>query len=151
MNFVRFISQGTGEAYRRSGEDRPLNATELRPVLTRVIECSRRSNISTNTNLPLYHLLGEEFGAHGQMGFQGVIVDYRGRLKVSSRTDFVLGDIREKGLENLFLRHPVMAALRSGKIEECGSCVYYTRCGGDRNSAFAETGSFLKKDPGCWL
>jgi len=151
MNFVRFISQGVGRGYREQGRDRPLGPVELQEAMTRVARLSRESGIHTNTNQPLYALVDPALGAHGQMGFQGVIVDYRGRLKVSSRTDFFLGNILEEGLENLFLNHPIMKSLRSARIEGCHGCVYYSRCGGDRNSSFAEFGSFLKKDPGCWI
>jgi hypothetical protein len=44
-----------------------------------------------------------------------------------------------------------MKALRHGDIEGCGECHYYGQCGGDRTAAFAATGSFLKKDPACWI
>ncbi len=98
-----------------------------------------------------FALLSPDLGAHGKFGFQGLVVDHRGCLKVGSRADFRLGSILETGLEELFLRHPLMKDLRDGKIEGCGSCGCYDRCGGDRNAAFAEYGSFLKKDPGCWL
>lgn len=151
MNFTRFISQGNGKKLEESSEDRPLTPHELRQAYHAILESAKRTGVSTSTNGPLYHLIDPGLGANGKLGFQGLVIDYKGNLKVTSRTDFRLGNILEEGLENLFLKHPVMRALRNREIEGCGSCVHYDNCGGDRNASFAATGSFLKKDPGCWL
>lgn len=151
MNFTRFISQGNGQKLEAQSLDRPLTPEELRCTYLTIIESSSSSGVQTGTNAPLYHLVDSDRGAHGKVGFQGLVIDYRGNLKVTSRTDFRLGNILEEGLESLFLDHPIMRALREREIEGCGSCEHYERCGGDRNASFAATGSFLKKDPGCWL
>lgn len=151
MNFVRFISQGAGRRMVDSGNDRPLHPTELRSAYASIVQASSSSGVRTNTDHPLYCLIDPTLGSPGLMGFQGIVVDYKGNLKVSSRTEPTLGNILESGLEELFLQHPTMSSLREGRVEICGSCVYYTRCGGDRNAAYAETGNFLAKDPGCWL
>jgi len=37
------------------------------------------------------------------------------------------------------------------KVEKCGSCPYFSKCGGDRNASFAEYGNFFSVDPGCWI
>lgn len=151
MSFTRFISQGSGRRLEERLEDRPLAPAELREAYRTILESSKRSGVATKTSTSLYHLLDPNLGAHGKSGFQGVVIDYQGNLKVSSRTNFKLGNVRVDGLENLFLRHPIMKALRDRDIEGCGSCSHYEHCGGDRNASFAATGSFLKKDPGCWL
>lgn len=151
MNFTRFISQGSGRKLEESSQDRPLAPHELRQAYLDILRCSRESGVNTGTNSPLYHLVDPERGANGKFGFQGLVIDYKGNLKVSSRTDFRLGNILDEGLEALFLRHPVMQALRDREIEGCGTCIHYDHCGGDRNASYAATGSFLKKDPGCWL
>ena len=150
MNFTRFIAQGDGRRLEENSVDRPLTGPELRDAYTAILRLSRRTQVTTNTNLPLFHLVEPSLGAHGKLGFQGVIIDYMGNLKVSSRVDHKLGNILEDGLEALFLNHPLMKNLRDGKIEVCGSCVHFENCGGDRNAAFAATGSFLEKDPACW-
>lgn len=151
MNFTRFVPQGKGKALQESGGDSALTALELRAAYQEILALSGKISIPTATNLPLFALLSPSLGAHGKAGFQGLIIDCHGNLKVTSRADFKLGNILEQGLENLFLAHPVMKALRSGAIEGCGSCGFYDRCGGDRNASFVTYGSFLKKDPGCWL
>ncbi len=151
MNFTRFVSQGRGKDACGSGGAKPLAGAALKDAYSEIVAVSRECGVPTATDMPLFALLSPDLGAHGKFGFQGLVVDHRGCLKVSSRADFRLGSILETGLEELFLRHPLMKDLRDGKIEGCGDCGYYDRCGGDRNAAFAEYGSFLKKDPGCWL
>lgn len=74
-------------------------------------------------------------------------LSYRICFNYTGRDSNILND----GLEELFLRHPVMKDLRDGNIEGCVGCRFYDRCGGDRNAAYAAYGSFLRKDPGCWL
>ena len=151
MNFTRFIPQGYGSELVRSGEDDSLYGFELRDALRSIIGYSRDCGIPTATNGPLYHLIDPNLGQSGRFGFQGLIVDYKGNLKVSSRADYILGSVLEEGLKNLFLKHPLMKELRLGNINECGQCMYYKRCGGDRNISYATTGSFLEKDKGCWI
>lgn len=151
MSFTRFIPQGNGRRLEINHEDRPLSPPELRRAYLTILAASRQSGVETNTNSPLFQLISPELGASGKTGFQGLVIDYKGNLKVTSRTDYRLGNILEQGLETLFLGHPLMRALRKGEIEGCGGCVHYASCGGDRNASFAATGSFLKKDPGCWL
>ena len=74
-----------------------------------------------------------------QIRFQGLVIDYQ-KSKVSSRTDFRLGKILESGLEELFLRHPIMKELHDGNIKGCGAAVY-DRCSGDRNIAYSAYGN----------
>lgn len=151
MNFTRFVPQGKGKALCENGGDQPLVGADLKDAYCAMSVASGKHGMPTVTDLPLFALVSPELGAHGKFGFQGLVIDYRGNLKVSSRTDYKLGSILESGLEELFLRHSVMKELRNGNIEGCGDCRYYDRCGGDRNASYAAYGSFFKKDPGCWL
>jgi MoaA/NifB/PqqE/SkfB family radical SAM enzyme len=151
MNFTRFIPQGTGRRLQEEDVDRLLSGPELQAAYREILRCSKATGVATSPDLPLLCLVDPSLGAHGKAGFQGVIIDYKGNLKVSSRSEFILGNILEDGLEPLFLSHPIMKSLRDRKIEGCGNCVHYEHCGGDRNASFAATGSFLKKDPACWL
>lgn len=151
MNFTRFIQQGRGKSFSETAGEQPLLGAALKEAYTAILSASSKTGIPTGTNQPLFVLISPEHGAHGKFGFQGLVVDYKGNLKVSSRADFRLGSILESGMEELFLRHPVMKELRAGHIEKCGECRFYDSCAGDRNAAYAVYGSFLKKDPGCWL
>lgn len=151
MNFTRLIKQGEGIELVNSGKDCPLEPLELKSAMECILLESSKAGVKTNTNKPLFHLLDENLGRNGRAGFQGLVVDYKGNLKVTSRVNQVLGNVLERGLENLFLEHPLMKNLRDGNIQGCGGCKFYSRCGGDRNAAFAEHGSFLEQDPGCWI
>jgi MoaA/NifB/PqqE/SkfB family radical SAM enzyme len=150
MNFTRFIPQGNGAKLTNIGDDRMLTPRELKLAFEAILSHSQATGVKTHTSSPLYHLIEGANGGHAKFGFQGLVIDYKGRLKVSSRADYVLGDILTQGLEALFLKHPVMQDLRNGAIEVCGSCVHYKHCGGDRNVAYATSGSFLGPDPQCW-
>jgi MoaA/NifB/PqqE/SkfB family radical SAM enzyme len=151
MNFTRLIAEGAGAGLVAGGGDSPLAPLELKSAMQDILEHSTRTGVSTATSKPLFHLLNPRLGGHAKFGFQGIIVDYKGNLKVSSRVGYTLGNILEEGLENLFLRHPLMNALRSREIQTCGTCSHFDRCAGDRNAAFAQNGSFLAPDPGCWI
>ncbi len=151
FNFTRFIAEGNGNLYVKKGEDSPLPPVKLKEAYSQIVSHSGRTGIKTNTSQPLFHLLDAKLGGNGKFGFQGLVVDYRGNLKVSSRTNYVLGDLLKEGLENLFFNSPIMDDLRKDKIDKCGKCQHYRQCGGDRNAAFAVTKNFLSSDPGCWL
>ncbi len=151
MNFTRFISQGTGIKLENSGEDRPLLPQELKRAMEDILRFSKKHKVPTNTNQALFHLLDEKLGANEKYGYQGLIVDYMGNLKVSSRADYIVGNVLEEGLKNLFLNDPIFRNLRKANIETCGQCQFFRKCGGSRNASFATTGSFLKADPGCWI
>lgn len=151
MNFTRFIPQGYGEDLKNKGLDDSLYGIELRDALIEIVSLSRKHAITTHSDLPLFNLIDPSLGQNGKFGFQGLVVDYKGNLKVSSRANYVVGNVLEEGLQNLFFNHPLMKDLRHGNVKGCGECMYYSRCGGDRNISYATTGSFLEKDKGCWI
>ena len=151
LNFTRLIPQGRASGLLKNKQDHILSPIELKNAYENIIYFSEKYGVQTSTNKPLFALIDPKLGSHGKFGFQGVIVDHLGNLKVSSRTPYILGNILEKGLKKLFLHHPVMVQLREGKIRKCGSCLLYRKCAGDRNAAFSKYGSFFEPDPGCWL
>lgn len=151
MNFTRFIPQGYGSELVKSGQDDALYGFELRDAMRDIVAQSKKYGIATYTDTPLFSLIDPSLGRHGGFGIQGIVVDYKGNLKVSSRANYKLGNILDEGLENLFLDHPIMKNLRNRNVNGCGGCMYYDRCGGDRNISYALTGSFLEKDKGCWI
>lgn len=151
MNFTRFIPVGYGENLVNRGLDDVLIGYDLKEAMESIIKNSIGFQVRSNTNQALYNLIDPKLGAHGKFGFQGLVIDYKGNLKVSSRISYTLGSVIDEGLENLFLNHPVMKSLRKGEIAGCGQCEHYSRCGGDRNMSFAITGNFLSQDIGCWL
>ncbi|PIU20069.1 MAG: hypothetical protein COT18_04220 [Elusimicrobia bacterium CG08_land_8_20_14_0_20_59_10] len=107
MNFTRFVPQGRGKSFLETAGERPLLGVELRAAYSAILVASRKTGVPAGTNLPLFVLISPELGAHGKFGFQGLVVDYKGNLKVSSRADFRLGNVLETGMEELFLHHPL--------------------------------------------
>jgi AdoMet-dependent heme synthase len=151
MNFTRLISQGNGRDLINSNEDAPLQGLELKSAYENILYFSKTYGITTNTNKPLFCLIDEKLGTSSKFGFQGIVIDYKGNLKVSSRTDYTLGNVLTESLEGLFLNSPTLKELRNGEIDKCGTCPYLSKCGGDRNVSFATSGNYLSSDPGCWL
>lgn len=151
MNFTRFISQGNGADLEASGLDRALYPDELRETMKVIWEKSCTLGVRTNTNQALFSLIDPSLGANEKYGFQGLVIDYKGNLKISSRADAVVGNVLSDGLENLFFNNAVLRSLRQANIRKCGQCQHYRRCGGSRNASYAATGSFLEADPGCWI
>jgi len=150
LNFTRLIPSGNGKKMVLSEIDQPLIGNDLRDAYISILNNSKKYKIKTNTDKPLFCLIDKSLGGHSKFGFQGLVVDYKGNLKVSSRTDFILGNILNEGLENLFLKHPILIKLRREKINSCGKCEYYSQCGGDRNFSYATNGNFFEFDQGCW-
>lgn len=150
QNFTRLIAEGHGKQLVDDGVDFPLAGFELKDAFTTILLESFRTGIATNTNQPLFSLLNESFGQHGLFGFDSLIIDYQGNLKVTSRTKVILGNVLTDNLENIYIASPILRDIRRGKIDVCGSCNLYSSCGGDRNAAYAEYGTYTARDPGCW-
>ena len=126
MHFTRLVMEGYAKTLRASGKDAPLEGLELKRALQTILECARTSNIPTSTHGALWHLIEEGLGTPNNIGFSGFVINYKGEFKISSRVSMTLGNILEEGMENLFLKHPVMKRLRSDNIEICGKCVHLT-------------------------
>jgi radical SAM protein with 4Fe4S-binding SPASM domain len=150
MGFTRLIAQGYAEGLVQSGEDRPLNALELKSAFINILKESAQSGIPTKTHSPLMNLLHPALGRNGRF-WESIVIDYQGNLLASSRSRIKLGSILEQRLEGLFLKHRLLKDLRQNKIKTCGDCSHIKKCGGDRNAAFAHTGDYLGADPGCWI
>ncbi len=150
QNFTRLIAEGHGRILVDSKTDLPLAGIALKEALTDILVESYRSGVPTNTNQPLFALLDTSFGQNGLFGFDSIIVDYKGNLKASSRSSLILGNILQNNLEDLYIKNSVLNEIRGRKIDVCGACELFEDCGGDRNAAFAEYGSFTARDPGCW-
>jgi radical SAM protein with 4Fe4S-binding SPASM domain len=64
-----------------------------------------------------------------------------------------LGNVRQKGIREIWQDSPLLAHLRSRELlkGECGKCDYRDICAGCRGRAYEETGDMLASDPGCWI
>lgn len=150
MGFTRLILEGHAKNLETENADRPLQPFELREAYKTLIAESARSGIKTSTRNPLFHLVYSGLGRNGRY-WEGIVIDYQGKYLASSRSRLVLGHAIKDGIENIFLRHPLLKRLRRQEVKVCGTCPHYAVCGGDRNAAYAATGDFLGADPGCWL
>lgn len=150
MGFARLIVQGYAQKLVTENEDRPLSPLELRDAYRAIIMEAARTGIKTSTHSPLFHLVQPGLGRNGRF-WEGIVIDYKGNYLASSRSRLILGHALTEGLENIFLRHPLLQRLRRQDVKVCGACPHYAVCGGDRNAAYADSGDFLGADPGCWL
>jgi radical SAM protein with 4Fe4S-binding SPASM domain len=150
MNFTRMIEQGYARTLVNEGEDRTLQPLELKTAFTEILRQSALTGVETNSSIPLMHLIHPALGANGKF-FEGIVVDHQGKLLASSRSRLALGNVLHEGLEQLFLNHPILKSLRKREVTGCGECKHYLVCGGDRNAAYAATGDYLGRDPGCWI
>lgn len=151
MDFVRLV--GAGSAIRYAAESNlHLRGEELKKAMQEILVQSRTHSIPTQTFGPLWALVDANLGSADRLGFYSVIVDYQGYLKVSSRTPLRIGHILQDDIWRVLTRTPILQSLRRGEIDGCRDCLLFKnrRCSGDRNVAYASSGSYLGPDVGCW-
>lgn len=151
MNFIRLVPDGNAINLIGSGKDDSLTGEALKEAYGNILQHSRSAGIPTSTRGALWHLMDGQLGSPNNIGINSMVISYKGEMKVSSRTSYVLGDVRKDGLEQLFCKHPIMQRLRKGDIAGCGNCEFFRRCRGDRNASFGQFGHFFGPDPGCWI
>jgi radical SAM protein with 4Fe4S-binding SPASM domain len=150
LSFTRFISEGHGRISMVNNEDKPLEPLELKQAFLDILKNSAKYKIKTNTNMPLFHLIHRGLGRSGRF-FEGLVVNYKGNILASSRSRIVIGHVFNGGLEKNYLNNTVLKLIRKGNLAKCGQCRFLKICGGDRNAAFAASGNYFGRDPGCWL
>ena len=154
MNFIRLVEEGMAVKYVAGfGNQSPhLTGEELRSAMNEILKNSKHFKISTSTDGPLWALIDPKLGSAARLGFYEMIVDYQGYLKVSSRTSIRLGHVLRDGIWNSLSKSKIVQDLRRGDISGCKDCSLFhaKKCSGDRNIAFAATGTYLGPDVGCW-
>jgi AdoMet-dependent heme synthase len=80
-----------------------------------------------------------------------LFVSHMGNVYPSGFLPIHAGNIREKGLADIYQNSPIFKALRdTGRLEgKCGACEYKEICGGSRARAYAVTGDPLAQEPCC--
>lgn len=146
MNFTRFVNVGSGK---ESNIAQSLSPAQLFQSFREIIIQSAQFNVQTKLTMPLMHLIHPVFGSSGRF-HEGWVIDYQGNFLATSRSRIKVGHISTHSFEDILLKDELRKNIRNGQIEECGTCPDYLRCGGDRNIAYASTGNFLGKDPGCF-
>lgn len=148
MNFVRLVPS-RGNAMLEMSD--MLEGGDLKSALEQILFASRKYAVPTNTNQPLWCLIDETLGHPSSAGFLGLTVDPSGKIHVTSRTDYIIGNATEKkGLINAYLENDVMRRLRKGGVEGCGGCEYFKKCRGDRSVSYVLNGDFFGPDKHCW-
>ena len=151
MDFVRLVEEGMAVSYvAKTGAH--LLGEDLKTAMELILRESQQHDISSSADGPLWALIDESIGTANRLGFYDVIVDYQGFLKVSSRTSTRLGQVLRNDIWETLSQSPILRSLRRGEISGCSGCEVFKkgRCSGDRNVAFAASGSFLGADVGCW-
>lgn len=149
INFVRFVPEGFGKKLVEASKDEQLLGDDLKSAYEKLLHLMAKYQIKSKCQVPLMELVYPGLGRSGKY-WESIVVDYQGYIIASSRAKLRLGHAINDGLENIFTTHPIYKSLRQGKIDGCGKCLLKNVCGGDRNAAYAATGNFLGKDPGCW-
>lgn len=150
MNFIRFVPEGYGRKLLEASEDQPLVGLHLKAAMVSIIRLMTKYGIRSHVQAPLFELVAPGLGRSGRF-WESIVVDYQGYVIASSRSKLRLGHALNDGLEKVFTQNEIFKSLRRGKVDGCGACPLYSVCGGDRNAAYAATGDFLGKDPGCWI
>ena len=80
-----------------------------------------------------------------------VFISHVGNVYPSGFLPIHAGNIREKGLGEIYRNAPIFKALRNtGRLEgKCGACEFKEICGGSRARAYALTGDPLAPEPCC--
>lgn len=150
MNFTRFIGTGIGREFVNSGLDRALSPLELKKAFEDILIGASVYQVKTATNQPLFSLIDPRLGTSYRR-WRLIVVDFKGFIRISSRTNHPLGHVFKEGIESTVIGNPIFKSLQKSEIKTCGSCKYIKTCGGDRNAAYVEFGSILERDPACWI
>lgn len=144
INFVRLIAKTSEQKLLL------LTADELRISYQKILLASAKYGVVTPVKKPLFHLIHPALGGVGGYS-DGLVVDYKGNIKLSSRLDVTLGSALTGDIEEIFFKNPIFSDIRVNNIKGCNGCSYIKKCGGDRNAAYIYSGDYLGTDPGCWL
>ncbi len=88
---------------------------------------------------------------HINSGNGFVFVSQRGDVYPCGYLPFLVGNIREQSLVNIYRDNPTMQSLRdrSQLKGRCGVCEFYNLCSGSRSRAYAMTGDVLEEEHFC--
>jgi len=91
-------------------------------------------------------------GCAAGMPFGYIKIAPNGEVNPCMLLQIDLGNIRERSIQEIWNKSPVLKRLRSRELSgKCGQCKYKNTCAGCRGRAYEETGDVLASDPGCWI
>ena len=82
-----------------------------------------------------------------------LVIRNNGELNPCIFLQINLGNVKEKGIRQIWQESLVLAQLRNRDLlkGECGQCNYKDICAGCRARAYVQSGDMLASDPGCWF
>jgi radical SAM protein with 4Fe4S-binding SPASM domain len=100
--------------------------------------------------------MGKSPGSRGRSCMAGrgfAFVSYRGEVKPCGYFDMIVGNVREKPLDKIYMESPELATMRDSEQLKgvCKSCKFNQTCGGCRARAYAVHGDYMAEDPNCDL
>jgi AdoMet-dependent heme synthase len=80
-----------------------------------------------------------------------VFISHTGEVSPSGFLPLECGNIRDKGLADIYREHPVFTSIRTPDLYtgKCGVCDFRQMCGGSRARAYTATGDYMGSDPAC--
>ena len=83
-------------------------------------------------------------------GKELIAIDSVGNVRpCSMMTDYILGNIRQQRIRDLYENSPRNVALREARDESCTGCQAYSACGGGCRVRSMSAGNMFRKDPLC--
>ena len=128
---------------------RTLGPQALKEAYLSILRESAKHKISSSHQYPLFHLLHPGLGRSGRF-WEGLVVDYQGKLLASSRSRLRLGDVREKGLEKLFGTSPFSPS-SPWRDQRLRTLQTFSSMRRGSKRRLGGTGDYFGRDPGCWL
>ena len=131
------------------------------PIVIRVCACPMYPLILKQRGIRSKHFAQELLaripyyrgGCAAGMPFGYLVIRANGEVSPCMLLQANLGNVKEKGIREIWQESPVLAKLRSRQLlkGECGRCEYKEACAGCRGRAYEERGDVLASDPGCWF
>jgi radical SAM protein with 4Fe4S-binding SPASM domain len=92
-------------------------------------------------------------GCAAGMPFGYLVIRANGEVNPCMLLQLDLGNVKEKGIREIWQQAPALAQLRSRDLLKgnCSKCEQRDACAGCRGRAYEATGDMMAADPGCWL
>lgn len=141
----RVFEQALNWIYDRKQEKRILIRTTCGPHYARI----ERQRAQASSETPPARFSG--MGCTAGHGF--IFISHQGTVQPCGFLDLTCGDLRENGfdLRRIYGSSEVLAALRNKDLYQgkCGTCEYWSTCGGCRARAYEHSGSALGSETRC--
>jgi len=84
-------------------------------------------------------------------GIAAITISYDGSVYPCPKLPLEIGNIRKKGIFDLWLNNEIINTIRYRELKgKCSECSVKNLCGGCRAAAFAWSKDYLQEEPLCW-